>query len=113
VDVAESGEGAVDALKKGDYRIIFMDIKMPGMSGVEAFVKIKEMKPNIHVIMMTAHAVDDEIHQAIREGVYAVVLKPFEVEEILIIIQDCLKQQKLALIVDDQAQDCEKILISH
>lgn len=109
VDVAESGEGAVDAVLKGDYRIVFMDIKMPGMSGVDAFIKIKESKPDIQVIMMTAHAVDEEINQAIREGVYAVVLKPFEVEEILQIIQDCLQKQKLALIVDDQAQDCEKI----
>lgn len=101
VTVAESGEEALDAVRRTDFRVIFMDIKMPGMSGVETFIKIKEVRPKSTVIMMTAYAVEDEIKRAIREGAYAVVYKPFDMEKILGIVDECLGQQTLVLVVDD------------
>ena len=58
VTVAEDGAKALEAVKSMKFRIIFMDIKMPGMSGVDTFVKIKEINPKATVIMMTAFALD-------------------------------------------------------
>lgn len=105
VSLAESGEAALEAVKAEDFRVIFMDIKMPGLSGVDALVKIKAMKPKTAVIMMTAYALEDDIRRAIREGAYTVLNKPFDMERILDIITDCLENRTLVMVVDDRIQD--------
>ena len=105
VSVAEDGNKAIEAARKTNFRMILMDIKMPGMSGVETFIKIKEFNSSATVIMMTAFAVEDEIKRAIQEGAYAVVHKPFDMEKILSIICECLKNQTLILLVDDRIED--------
>ena len=102
---AEDGPQAIEAARKTDFRLILMDIKMPGMSGVETFIKIKEMNKSATVIMMTAFAMEDEIKQAIQEGAYAVIHKPFNMEKILDVIGECLKNQTLVLLVDDRIED--------
>ena len=107
VTVAQDGMAAIEEARKAPFQVILMDIKMPGMSGVEAFVKIKELNPHAVVIMMTAFAVEEEIRRAIREGAYAVIHKPFEMDKILGIIVECLKDQTLVLVVDDRLDDRE------
>ncbi len=109
VTVAQDGMAALEAVKKTHFQVILMDIKMPGMSGVETFVKIKEVSPNSVVIMMTAFALEEEIKRAIREGAYAVIHKPFEMDKILDIIGECLKDQPLVLVVDDRLQDRDSL----
>ena len=105
VSTAEDGLQAIEAAKKTEFRMILMDIKMPGMSGVETFIKIKELNKTATVIMMTAFAVEDEIKRAIQEGAYAVIHKPFDMERILGVIGECLKNQTLVLLVDDRLED--------
>jgi DNA-binding NtrC family response regulator len=100
VSVAESGEQALEEVRRNDFRVIFMDIKMPGMSGVDAFVKIKEISPRSAVIMMTAYALEDEIRRAVREGAYAVAHKPFDMERILSIVEESLHGKTLILVMD-------------
>jgi len=113
VAVAENGEEAVEAVRQNDFRVIFMDVKMPGMSGVDTFIKIKSIAPKATVIMMTAYAVEDELKRAIREGAYAVVYKPFEIDKILGIVEECLERKTLVLVVDDfvDARDMLKNLL--
>lgn len=101
VAVAESGEEALERVKAEEYRVVFMDVKMPGMSGVDTFLKMKEICPKTSVIMMTAYAVEEEIKRAIRGGAYAVVYKPFEMDHILNIVDECLENRTLVLVVDD------------
>ena len=107
VTTAEDGPMAVEAARKTKYNMILMDIKMPGMSGVDAFLKIREFQPGVTVIMMTAFAVEDEIKRAILEGAYAVVHKPFEMEKILSVITEGLENRTLVLLVDDNLDDRE------
>ena len=102
VSVAEDGTQALEMVRQTKYRLILMDIKMPGLSGVETFIRIKAISPETTVVMMTAFAAEDEIRQAIREGAYTIVHKPFEIEKILGVIKDCLDGRTLVLIVDDQ-----------
>lgn len=101
VSVAEDGFKALEEVKKTNFQIIFMDIKMPGMNGVETYVKIKTINPKAKVIMMTAWAVEDDIKRSIREGAYTVLYKPFDMAQILPIISECLEDQLLILWVNE------------
>lgn len=104
VDTARDGNKAIEMVKTAHYHIIFMDIKMPGINGVETFKEVKRIDPDAAVIMMTAYAVEDLIKEAVQEGAYACVYKPFDMEKILRTIDEVLKAG-LILIVDDRAAD--------
>jgi DNA-binding NtrC family response regulator len=102
VVLAEDGTQALKAVAAQKIDVIFMDIKMPGLSGVETFLKIKQINPKLPVIMMTAFAVEEEIRRAIQNGAYCVVNKPFDMNRVLELISACLDQRSLVLVVDDE-----------
>ena len=104
VDTAEDGYMAIRKAKEKKFDIIFMDMKMPGINGVQTFREIKKISPDTAVIMMTAYAMEDLIKEAISEGAYAVVYKPFDVDRIIQTIEDVLKNV-LVLVVDDTLED--------
>jgi len=109
VSVAESGEAADAAASQRQFHLILMDIKMGGISGVEAFERIKEISPKSSVILMTAYAVEDELKRAIRDGAYTVVHKPFDMSRLLEIIADCLDERELVMVVEDRVEDLQLI----
>jgi len=76
VTTASSGEEGVRKVRSGSFDVVLMDIKMPGLNGVEAFIEMKKHHPNIRVIICTAYMIDDLIRQARREGAFAVLNKP-------------------------------------
>jgi DNA-binding NtrC family response regulator len=88
--LAEDGYQAIEAAKQTSFALAFMDIKMPGINGVQTFREIKKINPQAAVIMMTAYSVEDLVREALEEGAYAVVYKPFDVENILSIIDSAL-----------------------
>jgi CheY-like chemotaxis protein len=93
---AAGGEEAVRKVKTRSFDAILMDIKMPGMNGVEAFLEMKKHDPGVRVIMCTAYGVESLIRKALDEGVLAVLNKPFEMDELLQIIDDArLRDQSL------------------
>jgi len=102
VDIAYDGEQAVERVRNGAYDCILMDIRMPKMSGVDAFKEIKKLSPNTPVILMTAYSVQDLIDEALAEGVVAVVHKPVAIDRIFEMIED-LRGKSSVLIVDRQA----------
>jgi CheY-like chemotaxis protein len=79
---------------------------MPGINGVQTYREIKKLNEKTRVIMMTAYAVEDLIREAIEEGAYTVVYKPFDMENIISTIERLLKTQ-LVLVVDDRLEDRE------
>jgi CheY-like chemotaxis protein len=81
-----NGKDALEAVKDTDYSLIFMDMVMPGMNGLDTFRKIKELRPNQRVVLFTGYfkEADKAIYQGIREGMIDVFIrKPFYSEEIL------------------------------
>ncbi len=108
VVLAENGYQAIEAAKKTPFDLVFMDIKMPGINGVQTFREIKKINPEAVVIMMTAYSVEDLIREALEEGAYAVVYKPFDIEKIVSIIESAL-QKTLILVVDDSFTDRETL----
>ena len=83
VIIANDGYQALKVAKEEKIDISLIDIKMPGINGVETFKEMKKLSPDTHVIMMTAYAVEDLIEEAIQEGVSTILYKPLNIEEIL------------------------------
>jgi two-component system response regulator HydG len=108
VFLAENGYQAIEVVKQTPCDLVFMDIKMPGINGVQTFREIKKINPKAMVIMMTAYSVEDLIKEALEEGAYAVVYKPFDIEKIVSIIESALRKT-LILIVDDSFADGETL----
>ena len=102
---AESGFRAIDLIKERAFDVVLMDIRMPVMNGLEAFRKIKEIRPETVVILMTAFSVDDLIRDALKEGAYAVVRKPFDIDTVVNMIEKA-KSGILLAVVDDDPQIC-------
>lgn len=81
-----SGKDAVEAVRREGYSLVFMDIVMPGMNGLDTFREIKKVKPNAKVILFTGYFRDaeDVILQGIREGMIdEFIRKPYFADEII------------------------------
>ena len=109
VVTVEDGYSAIEAVKKTHFDAIFMDIKMPGINGVQTFREIKKIDPDAAVIMMTAYSVEDLVKEALEEGAYAVAYKPFDIDKIISYIDELLEDKTLILVVDDQFGDRETL----
>jgi CheY-like chemotaxis protein len=83
VTQANSGTEAVNAAARQAYDVVLMDVKMPGMDGVDAFKAMKAAHPEIRVILMTAYAAEDRLGEAQREGVMKVLSKPVDVQKLM------------------------------
>ena len=103
VSTAFSGEGAVEQASREHFDVILMDVKMPGMDGVDAFKAIKATRPGTRVLLMTAYAAQDRIAEAEREGVMRVIPKPVDVDALLSLLAATLANQRPVLIVDRDA----------
>ncbi len=65
VTTVESGEEAVDKIRKEPFDVVFLDMVMPGMDGLETFKVLKQIKPEIAIVMMTGFAVEHKIKEAL------------------------------------------------
>jgi len=109
VVTVEDGYQAIAAVKTNHFDVIFMDIKMPGINGVQTFREIKKVDPKVTVVMMTAYSVEELVKEALEEGAYAVVHKPFDIERIIALIDESLQEKTLILVVDEQYGDRETL----
>ena len=75
---ASSGMEALDILNNESIDLVLTDVKMPGMSGIQLLEKIKEINPDIPVIIMTAYGSVEKAVEAMHKGAYTFILKPFE-----------------------------------
>lgn len=108
VTTAGNGAEAIERVKEKSFDIIFMDIKMPLMNGVETFKKLKGIRPGAAVVMMTAYSVEDLVQEALKEGAYGILYKPLDIEKVVAIIDESKKTEQgaLILVVDDDLGTC-------
>ncbi len=83
VETAGSGEEALEAVKAQSYKMMLLDIKMPGMDGVEVLKKTREIFPEMAVIMMTAYATVETAVEAMKTGAMDYLMKPFDPEDLV------------------------------
>ena len=108
VSTAKDGLEALVRVEENPFDIIFMDIKMPLMNGVETYRKIKKIRPETAVMMMTAYAVEELIQEALQEGAYGIVYKPLDIKKVVAVIEEVRKDKEgaLILVVDDDPGTC-------
>ncbi len=80
---ARNGGEAIDIARINKPHVVFLDIRMPGIDGMEALKKIKKILPNTPVIMLTAYGDADHTITAMKEGAFEYIVKPFDIEDIL------------------------------
>ena len=95
VDVAASAKEGLSKLESRDFNIILADIKMPGMDGLEMHRRIKALNRDSIVIMMTAFASVDTAVQALKDGAYDYVTKPFDPDDLSHLIRNAARQVSL------------------
>lgn len=109
VETANNGKEAIEKVKANPFDIVFMDIKMPGINGVETFRQLKKIRPGIVVMMMTAYSVEQLIDEAIQEGAKGIMHKPIQLPRVLEFIES-IESGSLILIVDDDPATCETLI---
>jgi DNA-binding NtrC family response regulator len=97
VVAADSGTRALKLLPTESWNVMIVDLKMPGMDGIELMGEVKKTSPDVPIIIMTAYATVDTAVRAMREGAYDYVVKPFDPEEMALIIRKLVAHQKLVL----------------
>jgi DNA-binding NtrC family response regulator len=95
VDVAESGKEALDKLTRQDWDIFLLDIKMPGMDGLELQRRIKETHPSATIIIMTAYASVETAVEAMKQGAYDYIVKPFDPDDLERLIHKAIEHTHL------------------
>jgi two-component system, NtrC family, response regulator HydG len=87
VAIAEDGRDAVSCATAWDFDVIFMDVRMPVMNGVDSFFAIKSIKPQARIVMMTGYR-EAIVERAIQAGAEGPLYKPFDVEEMLALVEN-------------------------
>ncbi len=93
VKTAESGFQAIKMAKKEKFDIVFLDIRMPKMDGVETFKRMKKFTPDTKFIMITGYSIDELLKRVEGEHIEAFITKPFDINEIVAIIEDFSRQK--------------------
>ncbi|MBW2036941.1 MAG: response regulator [Deltaproteobacteria bacterium] len=83
VTTSSSGEDALEKVKKYNFDVIILDVKMPGMSGIETLREIKRIKPLTEVIMFTGHAEVETAIEGMKLGALDYLLKPCKTEDLV------------------------------
>jgi len=96
-----SGEEAIAAVRNQSFAVVLMDIKMPGMDGVQTLKLMRQERPDLRVLLMTAHATRDLIVEAEREGAIRIFPKPMGLQPLLQSLERTLRRSRSVLIVDD------------
>ena len=97
VGLATGGQEAIEMVRDEPWEVILLDLKMPGMDGLETLKHLKEVRPDAEILMMTAYATVDTAVQAMKEGAFDYLVKPFDPDEIEILIKKIVKHKELIL----------------
>ena len=92
---ASSGEEGLELFKVSEPSLVLTDVRMPGMSGLDLIQRLKQINPTVPVIVITAFASAEDALRAVREGAYDYLSKPFQLDDLRIIIRNALEVYRL------------------
>ena len=120
VDTALSGEAALKFVEDSPADIYLVDIKMPGMDGIEFLSQLKERQPTALVVMMTAHGTIETAVDAMKRGATDYLCKPFDPDELSLFMEriltnKALREENIALkeMLNEHHQDFFDVFIVH
>lgn len=94
VETAADGREGLARIKKDSFAAAVVDLKMPGMDGIELIKQAKEIDPALKFIIMTGYPTLDTAKDATRLGVYDYIVKPFRIENLLRILDRCMRENQ-------------------
>lgn len=92
---ADTGARALEMLEENEYDVMLLDLNMPGMEGLEVLKKVKALELPVEVVIFTGHATVSFAVQAMKLGAYDYLVKPFPIDELVIVIQKALEKRRL------------------
>jgi DNA-binding NtrC family response regulator len=104
VKTAESGDEAIGLIREHDFDVIVLDVLMPGKDGIETLREIKNLKPLLHVIMLTGNATVETAIEGMKLGAYDFLMKPTETEDL---VEKITKAYKLKSEHDERIRNAE------
>ncbi|MDB5288359.1 MAG: DNA-binding response regulator [Mucilaginibacter sp.] len=96
VDIADSGEAALDMILQKNYNLVILDVMLPGMSGIEFCRQLRKHQPQLPVLMLSALGTIDDKVNGLHSGSDDYLVKPFHFNELLARIEALLRRKKLA-----------------
>ncbi|MBC7963835.1 MAG: sigma-54-dependent Fis family transcriptional regulator [Steroidobacteraceae bacterium] len=108
VDLAQDGRQALELIKDNCYDLAILDIKMPGISGLDLLDKIRELKSDLLVVIMTAEASMKNAVEAMKRGAYDYITKPFDLDVIDAIIEKVARARDIAGQVSSLKQELKE-----
>jgi DNA-binding NtrC family response regulator len=108
VDIAHDGPMALELVKRTAYDVALLDLKMPGMDGLELYRKIKELSAGTVAIVVTAYASTETASSVLEAGAWQILSKPVDLARLSSLVSDAL-DQPLLLIVDDDDDLCQSL----
>jgi len=83
IESATSGEDALRLVGKNDFNVLIVDVKMPGIDGLELTASVKHDKPELPVILLTGHGSVGEAERGMRVGAFEYVMKPIDIDALI------------------------------
>jgi two-component system, NtrC family, response regulator HydG len=108
VDTAADGPSALQLVREKHYDVALLDLRMPGMDGLELYRRIKEIRAGTVAMIVTAYAADDTAQAALEAGAWKIVSKPVDFSFLLELIGEAL-DQPVVLVIDDDVDMCESL----
>ena len=102
VDVAASGEVALRMIEDVDYDLFLTDMRLPGMDGSSVIAAIEQHSPGKPIVLLTAHASNDQLVRALDHGAIAALQKPVDIPQLLTLIQRWIDPAPTVLYIDDE-----------
>ncbi|MBN1854091.1 MAG: response regulator [Pirellulales bacterium] len=109
VDMAATGEEAITRCAQESYDIVLMDVRMPGIGGIEAFRRMRSLHGKIRVILMSAFGLEDLIQAALDEGALAFLEKPLDLEKAIHLIGEVKDISVLVV----EGEECTATILRH
>ncbi|MBU1628172.1 response regulator, partial [bacterium] len=94
-DTAFTGSDAIDYVKRADYDLVFLDLEIPEIHGLDVLSKIKALHPVTKSVILTGYASKESAIRALKEGAYDFIEKPFSIHQITRIVQNIKEEKKL------------------
>src|SRR3972149_8292042 len=95
VKTAKDGSDAIAQIENDPFEIVITDLKMPGMSGMELLQRVQKINTDICVLIITAYSTIESAVGAMKQGAYDYICKPFELEEMKVVVEKAVERQRL------------------
>lgn len=94
VVTASSGAEALEKIRSQNIHVVILDVKMPGMDGIETLEKIKKSFPLTEIVMLTGHGTIESAIEGMKKGAYDYLLKPCDIDQLMLKVQEATQKKR-------------------